>query len=299
MCRRLAQVVAIGWLAGCPFAHAQVSVPVAESPSPRICQSSSQADEPAPGPEITLAELKFEGNLRLPQVTQDQIAAEIQQHQYDGAIDGIVDEVEERARRGWQKYGYFTVVVGEGDTRVLTSNPINRRIAVTLHIDEGPQYRLKEITFKNNHAVSNASELRSLFPINNGEIFDREKISEGIESLRKLYQGLGYINATFLPDTELDEVGGNLTLGIDADEGKLFHVGSVRILGLDERAKQQVLKDLPFKPGDIYRSEQVDLFLLKSGFADDDSLPLRAQRQLDEKSGSIALTLDLRPCSTQ
>jgi outer membrane protein assembly factor BamA len=170
---------------------------------------------------------------------------------------------------------------------------------VTLHVDEGTQYRLKEITFKNNHAVSNASDLRSLFPINNGEIFDREKISKGIELLRKIYQGLGYINATSFPDTQLDGVGGNIALGIDVDEGKLFHVDSVSILGLDERAKQQVLKDLPFKPGDIYKSEQADLFLLNSGFADDDSLPLRSQRQVDEKSGSVALTLDLRPCPRQ
>jgi hypothetical protein len=125
MCGLLAQVVllALGSVAVCPFGHAQLSAPVPESPNPRICQSSSQADEPTSGPDVTLAELKFEGNLRLPKATQDQIAAEIQQHQYDGAVDGIVDEIEERTRLGWQNNGYFTVEVSEGSTKVLTSKP--------------------------------------------------------------------------------------------------------------------------------------------------------------------------------
>ena len=38
-------------------------------------------------------------------------------------------------------------------------------------IEEGDQYTLGEITFKNNKAVSNTKALRSLFPIKDGDIF--------------------------------------------------------------------------------------------------------------------------------
>ena len=111
MCGRLAQVVflrivllTIASLVVCASAiQAQVASPVSDTQS----ASSQPEGKAAPGPDITLAELKFEGNLRLPQADQDRIAASIQQQGYSGALDGVVDEIQERARIGWQEYGYF------------------------------------------------------------------------------------------------------------------------------------------------------------------------------------------------
>lgn len=299
MCGRLVQVVvsAIGWLAVYPFGLAQLSDPVPEVPSHRVCHSS-ELDEsdgkPEPGPEITLADLKFEGNLRLPQPEQAQIAAEIQKHQYSGAIEEAVDEIQERTRLGWQNSGYFNVEVSESSRKVLTSNPVSQRIALVLHVEEGWQYRLKRITFKNNRAIASLAALRSLFPIADGDIFDREKISQGLESLRKAYGELGYINFTSLPDTEVEEASATISLQIDLDEGKLFHVAKLEILGLDERALQQALKDLALKPGDVYKWGTVEWFLRMHPMPYED-FPIR---QLDAESSTVALSFDFRPCSS-
>jgi len=54
---------------------------------------------------------------------------------------------------------------------VLTSSPVNQRISIKVRVDEGQRYRLGDIAFKNNRAVSNVKALRSLFPIKEGEVF--------------------------------------------------------------------------------------------------------------------------------
>jgi outer membrane protein assembly factor BamA len=63
-------------------------------------------------------------------------------------------------------------------------------IALFVNVEEGPQYRLSGITFSNNRAISNIEGLRRLFPIEDGEVFRREKIARGLENLRHAYASL-------------------------------------------------------------------------------------------------------------
>ena len=67
---------------------------------------------------------------------------------------------------------------------MLTSNPASERIAVTVYVDEGQQYRFEEIRFQNNRAIGNVDALRKLFPFEDGDIFSREKIVKGLDNLR-------------------------------------------------------------------------------------------------------------------
>ena len=54
-------------------------------------------------------------------------------------------------------------------------------------IEEGDQFRLGKITFKNNKAITNTAALRSMFPLKDGDVFSRDKIAKGLENLRKAY----------------------------------------------------------------------------------------------------------------
>jgi outer membrane protein insertion porin family len=171
------------------------------------------------------------------------------------------------------------------------------QLALFVHVEENAQYRLGGITFKNNKVLSN-SALRDQFPIKDGEIFSREKIAEGLENLRKVYGGFGFINYTGVPSTMFDDQEKHGYLEIDVDEGKQFYVSRISVEGIDASSRQQVLKKLAIKPGDIYDSRLWELSLrrLASLFPDCDC---RSDRplQLDERTGTVAVTLDFRPCS--
>ncbi len=44
-----------------------------------------------------------------------------------------------------------------------------------------------------------------MFPIKDGDVFDRDKIAKGLDNLRKAYGQLGYINYTSVPEPTFDE----------------------------------------------------------------------------------------------
>ena len=272
-----------------------------EGHDPRVCPPLSSSDgEQRSGPVVTVAELSFEGSLLMTAADQAQISASIRQKVYSGDRAEVISQVLERARVAWQEHGYSDVQV-RGDSKILSSSPANEQVALTVQVDEGRQYRLERITFNNNREVTNVEALRRLFPIKNGGIFDRTSIRKGLDNLRKAYLELGHLNFTSIPSTTIDEVSQTVSLDIDIDEGKKFFVSRIDIMGLDEAAFQNVLKDLLVKPGDAYDQRLVDLFLQMHAAL----LPITAppdsliDLQLDERAGTVAITYDFRPCRVE
>src|SRR6202020_477520 len=106
-----------------------------------------------------------------------------------------LEEDTERVRAEYQDRGYFKAAVNDPKTEIhdtghraghiplLQSGP-GKAVNITMVVDEGDQYRLGKITFKNNKAISNVAALRSLFPLKDGDIFSRAKIAKGLENLR-------------------------------------------------------------------------------------------------------------------
>jgi outer membrane protein insertion porin family len=179
---------------------------------------------------------------------------------------------------------------------MLDSDPAAAHIAINVQVDEGSQYRLGTITFRHNEAISSVAVLRSLFPIRDGDVFSREKLATGLDNLRKAYGQLGYINFTSIPNTVVDNEEGLISLDIDVDEGKKFYVSSVKILGLDETSQEEILQDFP--AGQLYDQRLFELFLEKYPaifkFSPDDPRPI--EKRLDERAGTVAITIDARPC---
>jgi outer membrane protein assembly factor BamA len=268
--------------------------PLADGTQAPPCRSA-QLQSRDSGPEISIAGVSFSGFLQMPVSDQDQIGASITRRTFAGSLDQIKGETEERLRREWQNRGYFKVQVSSDAHALSNSNPAGERIALSVHIDEGPQYRLAQITFKNNRAVTNSEALRAIFAIKDGDIFSREAIAKGLESLRRVYGELGYINAVSVPETTFNDDSQTISIYVNIDEGKQFYVSNISITGADPA----VLRVLPLKPGDIYNVRLVELFLQKhlpGAWVDDLHV---VQKVLDERTGTVALTFDFRSCPTE
>src|SRR5206468_12575523 len=138
-----------------------------------------------------------------------------------------------------------------------------KAVDITMPIEEGERYTLGGITFKNNKAVSNVKALRSLFPIKDGDIFSREKIAKGLESLRKAYGELGYINFTSIPDTSFDEDKKTVSLEIDVDEGKQFYVRRIEFAGNTTTRDKVIRREIALEEGQVYDQHLWELSLLR------------------------------------
>ena len=140
-------------------------------------------------------------------------------------------------------------------------NPLERTVVVTLAIHEGRQYHLKKITFTGNKQIP-TSQLRQQFEIAGGETFDVEKIRKGLDQLRRFYASRGYINFAPVPNTQLDEDSGTITLHIYCDEGKQFHFGKLAVYGRELHpgdAEKMSAAWGPFQ-GRVYDGDEVEAF---------------------------------------
>jgi outer membrane protein insertion porin family len=291
-----AQIALCTWLLiGQQLTHAQRQTSANDtSKDSGSCPSALPNDEPPSGSEISISDVTFSGFIQMPISYQEEIVASIKQQRYL-YVDGLVEDAVERVKAGWQNHGYFKVEAS-GNAKTLTSSAGSIQIALFVNVEENVQYRLGEITFKNNRILSDSAKLRDLLPIQDRAIFSREKIAEGLENLRKVYGEDGFINYTGVPSITFDDEKKLAYLEIDVDEGKQFHVSSVDILGVDKAAQQQILRDFPL--GQIYNFRLFDLFLKRhsSVFAFPSNDPWHVKKRLDEQTATVSIMLDARPC---
>ena len=184
-----------------------------------------------------------------------------------------LSEDAERVRYYYQTKGYFKALVADPKTQIHDTSGVRwywpfksspgKAVDITLPVEEGQRYRLKEITFSGNKAVTNTAGLRALFKIKDGEIFDTEAVRKGLESLRKAYAALGYINFTPVPNTEADDEKKLISLRIDVDEGKQFFVRRIEFQGNTTTRDKVIRRELALEEGQVYNGNLWELSLLR------------------------------------
>ena len=273
------------------------------------------------GPKVKVGKIKFQGNKAIKSrilraamknlkpigIPHSIFLENIFAKTYDATK---LEEDTERVRAEYQNRGYFKALVGDPKTEIhdtghkgpriplIQSGP-GKAVDLTMPIEEGDQYRLGKITFKNNKFLSNSAALRSLFPLKDGDIFSREKIAKGLENLRKAYGEYGYINFTPVPNTTFDDDKKLAFLEIDVDEGKQFHVRRIEFQGNTTTRDKVIRRELALEEGGVYNSRLWELSLLRLnqlGYFDqlkpDD--PNVTEKKLDEKNGEVDLTLKVK-----
>jgi hypothetical protein len=131
------------------------------------------------------------------------------------------DELEQgmqRLRGFLMAEGYLTPQIAKPQAVDGPTGPI-----FTVHLEEGPVYRLGEVNVTGATVFSNAQivEVLNLRP---GDIFRGETISIWFERVKEMYSNAGYLDFTPIPRQELKEPDsaspeGTVNLTIDLDEG--------------------------------------------------------------------------------
>ena len=183
-----------------------------------------------------------------------------------------LEEDTERVRQAYRDKGYSNAAVEEPQTQIRDEGGLNwftfrpnkgKRIDILMPIEEGGRYRLGNITFSGNKAVSNVRALRGTFAIKDGEWFNATAISKGLENLKKAYGQLGYINFGAIPKLSYDEQKRTVSLNIDIDEGKAFYVSRIEFEGNTITRDKVIRRELLLEEGQVYNSQLWEYSLLR------------------------------------
>jgi len=332
----------------------RAQTPSGSGSCPPSNESQNQSTDEA-RPKAIIDELIFDGPIHLP---YSDLEPEIEKfNQLGRSPDSAwLDEFLEVAIRGaWQDRGYFKVLV-DGRAEPHGSDAANQHFSVVLHVDEGLQYRLGEISFlrypdtdvtqvsstvagrsqmdaskgsesgsaDTDETANNSSrptlrrrrssndgesvsastigppafpvvELRSLIPLQEGDILSAEKLREGLDALRKLYGSHGYIDFTPTPETEVDDDRQIVSIHFVLDEQPQYRIGKIEIVGLGSKTENALIWKL--KPGDLFNDD-----LLKQFFVDNQALlpegssELNSEFRRNTKDGIADIKLKFRSC---
>jgi outer membrane protein insertion porin family len=236
------------------------------------------------GPKVKVGDIKFEGvkkvskryvrnamkNTKPIGIPKSLILENIFARTFDATK---LNEDAERIRLAYQDKGYFKVIVQDPKTNIRNQGGVNwyfpfkprkgKVVDITVPIDEGERYKLKEIKFTGNKAITNTALLRSVFKIQDGAWFNRTAIGKGLEDLRKAYGEIGHINFTAVPDTQIDEEKKEIVLTIDCDEGKAYSVRRIEFVGNTTTRDKVIRREVALEEGSLYNSRLWEVSLLR------------------------------------
>ena len=193
-------------------------------------------------PRVVVKSVVFRTSVLLPPASQRSIQKQLSTlshaiHKADWQ-DTLRSDAEQVVREEYLNRGYLRALV---DAELLTIADQGNAGTVKLifSIQPGKQYRMGIISWRGNSAIP-TDQLAATIPIRAGEIFQRQKIAAGLESLRELYQSRGYVNFTSVPTPIVDEQRRTVSFDIDIDEGRQFFFGDLDLNGI-EPAHAQIL----------------------------------------------------------
>jgi outer membrane protein insertion porin family len=263
------------------------------------------------GPKVKVGRIKFDGNKK---VASRELRSAMKNTKPIGIPHSIIlenlfartfdssklEEDTERIRFYYQTKGYNNVVVEDPKTQIRDTKPgfpyiarhSGKVVDITVPVTEGERYRLGNITFTGQKAITNTNALRAQFPLKDGDIFNRELIGKGLENLRKAYGELGYINFSAVPQATIDDQHKTVSLAIDLDEGKQFFVRRIEFVGNTTTRDKVIRRELALEEGNAFNSRLWDLSLLRLNQLNYFE-PLKAEQDSETKQNVQDSTVDL------
>ena len=227
--------------------------------------ASAQIGAPtsSPAPVHAIRNVSFEHVMALPAAEQERIRRSLQSEdpawvgkQSPEALSAFMQQM---VVSSYEDCGYWHARVSALVTWVRGQGNQRQVDVLISAIDEGEQYRLKEIRWSGVHTFPD-SELAKLMAIRPQEVMNRAKVEKGLQAIRELYSSRGYVTFSALPRLEFDDAAHSVVLDITMREDSPFRFGSLSIAGLDDSARQRLQQQWREMRDQTYSQESLRRF---------------------------------------
>jgi outer membrane protein assembly factor BamA len=247
---------------------------------------------------VVIDSVKFEGPTTLPDSVRERLVTELKRRPFHTDSDWVAEVTDDPIRGAWQDQGYFKAEV-TASVKVVGGDSTHQLVALTVHVEEGPQFLLGHVEFRSTDAeqplVFAPEDLRKLLLLQEGDIFNADKVRQSFEALRERYDSEGYIDFTAEPTFDSDDANQRVSLIIMLDQEKQYRIGEVEVLGLDA-ATENILGS-KIKSGAVVDYDLVERFFEENRAAlprDASLSDMRVRRNV--KTGIVDIMFNFFTC---
>ncbi|WP_291322327.1 outer membrane protein assembly factor BamA [Desulfonatronospira sp.] len=152
-------------------------------------------------------------------------------------------------------HGYIDVRVGHPEVNYEEDG-----IYLTFHINEGPRYRMGEVSFRGDLLVSE-DELEKLTVLHElgqkGEYFSRASMQQDTQNLVDFYTDYGYAFAEANVDMQVDEDERKVNVVYNLNKGDRIYIGRVLIEGNTRTRDNVIRREMRLTDGDLFRGSDI------------------------------------------
>ncbi|MFQ3573471.1 MAG: POTRA domain-containing protein, partial [Thermodesulfovibrionales bacterium] len=182
--------------------------------------------------------IKISGN---EQISTGTILKEIPMMEVRSLNQELIEELTKRIEFLYRQRGYIFVQV------LPTIEETEDEILINFYIYEGIRYLIKNIVFKGNSIPDD--RLIAIMSQRINTTYNRQLFDEDIQSIREFYYSIGYLDVVIeYHESEISE--GGVELSITINEGKVYQVDEIEIVGNSIFTSDEIVSWLTIKVGD-------------------------------------------------
>ncbi len=195
----------------------------------------------------------------------------------------------DRIRAYYLDNGFLDIAVEEPEIQLDTDR---KRLRITIQVQEGPQYRIADLTIKGNQLFPE-TEIRELIKSRTGGIFSREVLQGDVVAVTDRYAERGYLFADVAPVTDIRRAETLVDVSLEITEGRQAFINRIEITG-NVRTRDKVLRrEVRLVEGDVFNSS-----LLQKSRRNLENLGFFEEVKLDTKRAAaedrVDLTVDVK-----
>ncbi len=155
-------------------------------------------------------------------------------------------------RRVYMERGFLDVRIGDP---IIEEGP-GQRVTITIPVEEGPLYRVGEITVEG-VSLFELNEIRPALTIGPGDVARTIDIERSRANVRDFYGSRGFIRTRVRERLEPDFDTAIVDIEFFVTEGELSHIRDIEIRGNRRTRDKVIRRELAVMPGDIYDEVRV------------------------------------------
>jgi outer membrane protein insertion porin family len=158
--------------------------------------------------------------------------------------------------------GFLTVSIG---TPRIMLTPDRGGIEVSITIDEGPRFRIRQLRVyergpegKEVEPIDGRRNLRMMVRAKSGDWFNRAELLEDLQSVRTLYRDHGYANVDATPQTNLDPVSHEVDVIVPVERGPLVRFERIEVRGNTKTRDKVIRRELEVTEGELFHETNLE-----------------------------------------